>query len=69
MTNESLTSQVRGVDVWHINADETRALDYNDFNQPLLYQPDQYRASDHDPIVVYLMLGDFENIFLPFVKK
>jgi predicted extracellular nuclease len=32
----------------NINADEPRALDYNDFNQPGLYNPDQYRASDHE---------------------
>jgi predicted extracellular nuclease len=63
----SLDSQVTGVGVWHINADEPRALDYNDDivdagessgntpeNQPYLYQPDQYRSSDHDAIVVGL---------------
>ena len=38
--------------VWHINADEPSALDYNNYNQPLLYNPDPYRASDHDPVVV-----------------
>ncbi|MCI0709997.1 MAG: ExeM/NucH family extracellular endonuclease, partial [Chloroflexi bacterium] len=63
----SLDAQVTGVGIWHINSDEPRALDYNDNivdagestgntpeNQPYLYQPDQFRASDHDPIVVGL---------------
>ena len=29
-----------------------RALDYNDYNQPGLYNPDAYRSSDHDPVLV-----------------
>ncbi|MCB8982366.1 MAG: ExeM/NucH family extracellular endonuclease [Ardenticatenaceae bacterium] len=37
---------------WHINSDEPRALDYNNFNQPFFFNPDQYRASDHDPVLV-----------------
>ncbi|MCP4715751.1 MAG: PKD domain-containing protein, partial [Deltaproteobacteria bacterium] len=37
---------------------EPPALDYNDYNQTILYQPDQYRSSDHDPIVVGLSLGE-----------
>jgi len=59
LSSNSLTSQVSGVTVWQINADEPRALDYNDFNQPSLYTDSQYRASDHDPILVGLnLIGD-----------
>ncbi len=48
---------VTGVAEWHINADEPVALDYNnEFNQPLLYHPDAFRSSDHDPVVVGLDL-------------
>jgi len=36
-------------------SDEPRGLDYNDFNQPDLFNPDQFRASDHDAIVVNLL--------------
>ncbi len=54
--NASLTSQVTGVIEWHINADEPSALDYNDYNQPDLYSPDPYRASDHDPVIIGLGL-------------
>jgi hypothetical protein len=59
----SLTnSQVAGVVEWHINADEPSVLDYNtDFKSAgqiaSLYAPDQYRVSDHDPIVVGLTLN------------
>jgi predicted extracellular nuclease len=57
----SLTAQVSGVGEWHINADEPAVLDYNDdFKSPgqlsSLYAPDQFRISDHDPVVVGLDL-------------
>ncbi|MCK5633908.1 MAG: ExeM/NucH family extracellular endonuclease, partial [Anaerolineales bacterium] len=54
LSNSSLTSQVQGAAVWHINADEPSALNYNDYNQPDLYTLDPYRASDHDPVLVGL---------------
>jgi predicted extracellular nuclease len=56
LANPSLTLQVTGVVEWHINADEPSALDYNDFNQPDLYNADPFRASDHDPVIVGLAL-------------
>ncbi len=45
-----LLARVTDVAIWHINADEPVALDYNDYNQAALYQPDAYRAADHDPL-------------------
>ncbi|MBN2549281.1 MAG: ExeM/NucH family extracellular endonuclease [Anaerolineales bacterium] len=50
----SLLDQVSGVTDFHINADEPSAFDYNDYNQPVLYQDDMYRFADHDPTVVGL---------------
>jgi hypothetical protein len=57
----SLTAQVSGVGDYHINADEPSVLDYNtDFKtanlQSTLYAPDQFRISDHDPVIVGLCL-------------
>ena len=52
LASPDLSPLVTGAAFWHINADESRALDYNDFNQPLLYNPDQFRSSDHDPVMV-----------------
>jgi len=57
--SQSLRSQVTGVTEYHINADEPSVLDYNtDFKSAAqrasLYAPDQYRVSDHDPVVVGL---------------
>ena len=51
--------EVTGVGEWHINADEPAVLDYNtEFKSAgqvaSLYAPDQFRISDHDPILVGL---------------
>jgi predicted extracellular nuclease len=55
-----LTDEVMGVTVWHINADEPDILDYDmTFKQPAqdaLYEPNAYRSSDHDPVIVGLDL-------------
>lgn len=68
LASGALARQVVGVQEWHTNADEPSALDYNNYNQPLLYHPDAFRASDHDPVVVTLLPGA-TNLFLPVVGK
>jgi predicted extracellular nuclease len=57
----SVQPQVAGVYEWHINSDEPSVLDYNtNFKtanlQSTLYAPDQFRISDHDPVIVDLAL-------------
>jgi 5'-nucleotidase len=49
---------VTGVDIWNINSGESVGLEYSRFNYNAvqLWQPDQFRASDHDPVVVGLDL-------------
>ena len=67
--NASLTAQVTGVADWHINADEIPLFDYNDnvkdtgeaaFEKESdtlpLYTPNEFRTSDHDPVIVGLNL-------------
>jgi hypothetical protein len=61
LASTSLQAQVTGVTEWHINADEPGVLDYNtNFKsvgqQVSLYAPDQYRVSDHDPVLVGVRL-------------
>jgi predicted extracellular nuclease len=69
LANASLLPQVTSITERHINADEPRALDYHeDFKDrglqrpksPVqlqsLYNPDPYRSSDHDTVVVELLL-------------
>ncbi len=62
LASASLVSQVSGVADYHINSDEPNVLDYNtEFKSAgqvvSLYAPDQFRISDHDPVVVGLTLN------------
>ncbi len=62
LANGSLASQVSGAAKWHINADEPNVLDYNTNFKSAgqinnLYNPDAFRSSDHDPVVVGLNLN------------
>jgi len=58
LATESLLHEVTGADIWHINADEPSVIDYNlEFKPQDLYQPDVYRASDHDPVLIGIDLG------------
>lgn len=55
-TDATAFDSVTGADVWNINSVESLALEYSRFNYNIadLYAPDQFRASDHDPVVVGL---------------
>jgi predicted extracellular nuclease len=55
LVSPSLARRVTGVDIWHINADEALFQDYNtEFNPEGFYEPDPFRSSDHDPVLVGL---------------
>lgn len=62
MADADLVDNVTGATIWHINADEPLVLDYNlDFGRdPAIFEPNAYRASDHDPVVVGLELSTFD---------
>jgi uncharacterized repeat protein (TIGR01451 family) len=62
LASAALLPDVTGATAWHINSDEPGVLDYNEEYKSTdqltsLYAPDQYRASDHDPIIVGLDLS------------
>ncbi|MGO4592821.1 ExeM/NucH family extracellular endonuclease [Leifsonia sp. 2TAF2] len=59
LASPSLNAAITGADVWNINSGESVALEYSRYNYNVtnLYAPDQYRSSDHDPIVVGLGLA------------
>ncbi len=62
LASASLVETASGAEVWHINADEPKVLDYNmeykSANQKTnLYASDSFRASDHDPIIIGINLG------------
>jgi predicted extracellular nuclease len=69
LSTPSVTPQITDVAFWHINADEPSVIDYNtEFKAPNLcsgvpcspdlYQPHAFRATDHDPVMVGLSLGE-----------
>ena len=70
LANASLLPSVTGMTEWHINADEVNVLDYNDDIQDPgeasferkssalpIYEPNGFRSSDHDPLVIGLDLA------------
>ena len=60
LANATLADQVTAAKAWHINADEPDLLDYDTSYkqdaQDALYEPNAYRSSDHDPVVIGLQL-------------
>ena len=72
LADEALATRVTGAEVWHVNADEVPAIDYQlsaEFGVPFnrrfrtpeiaeaYYDPSAFRSSDHDPVVIGLQLG------------
>jgi len=62
MSIAALSRQVTNTCMCHINADEPSVLDYNTEYKSAgqvisLYAADEYRSSDHDPVIVDLELG------------
>jgi predicted extracellular nuclease len=60
LASSTLNANVSGATIWHINADEPDLIDYDTSfkgpNQEVVYAPDAYRSSDHDPVIVGLDL-------------
>ncbi len=79
LASAGLLPQVEGASELHINADEPDLLDYDtSFKKPaqvLLYEPNAYRASDHDPVLVGIDLGVDDpdplvaRLWLPLLRR
>jgi len=71
LANQQMAQDIVDVNFWHINADEPDLIDYDTTfkgpNQDLLYAPDAYRSSDHDPVIVTLQLK--ATLYLPLIFK
>ena len=52
LASPALAAALVRAQIWHIDADEPKLLDYHLDNPPELYRPDPRRCSDHDPILV-----------------
>ncbi len=59
LSSPTLTSQVTGATVFHINADELNMFEYQNAST---YQANMYRCSDHDPVIVGLRLGNPSSV-------
>jgi uncharacterized protein len=63
LASASMFGQVKGAADWHINSDEPDVLDYDTSFKPpeqdALYEPNAYRTSDHDPVLVGLNLVNY----------
>ncbi|AUC89303.1 MAG: hypothetical protein CL600_11865 [Alteromonas sp.] len=61
LSSSVLTEQVINTQVWHINADEPDIFDYDtSFKkdaQDALFEPNAFRSSDHDPVIVGINLN------------
>ncbi|MDQ0754264.1 ExeM/NucH family extracellular endonuclease [Arthrobacter sp. B3I4] len=58
LASPAANAVVTGADIWNINSVESVALEYSRYNNNVTdyYVPNQFRASDHDPVVVGLDL-------------
>jgi Ca2+-binding RTX toxin-like protein len=65
LSSSTLTLQVTGAAEWHVNADEPDVVDYDTTFKPAgqeaLYEPNAFRSSDHDSIIVGLDLRPMCN--------
>ncbi|MGZ4487509.1 MAG: ExeM/NucH family extracellular endonuclease [Nocardioides sp.] len=62
--NAAALADVTGVDIWNNNADESVAWEYSrtNYNVTDFYQPNQFRASDHDPEVIGIDVPGFPAV-------
>ena len=58
LANPAMQQLVAGADIWNINSGESVAFEYSrdNYNVTDFYQPNMFRASDHDPEIVGLDL-------------
>jgi VCBS repeat-containing protein len=64
LASSSLTGQVTGITEWHINSLEPSILGYSsEFTDPAWFNADDpYSASDHDPLLIGLDLGNYMDL-------
>ncbi|MCP4427888.1 MAG: ExeM/NucH family extracellular endonuclease [Chloroflexi bacterium] len=68
LANPEMLAQITGTTVWHINSDEPDILDYDTTYkqdaQDDLYEPNAYRSSDHDPVIIGLNLVNTDVVYV-----
>ncbi|OJX96153.1 MAG: hypothetical protein BGO96_07745 [Micrococcales bacterium 73-15] len=71
LLNDVALSRATGADIWQINSGEPLALEYSRYNYhgAIYYEPNAYRSSDHDPVIVGLEAADDNpNVDLSFLN-
>ncbi len=67
LATDAMADQVTDTQAWHVNADEPRLPNWDAYKssdrrvipyEARYFTPDQFRASDHDPIVIGIDLDD-----------
>ena len=66
LATAELAAKVTGLTHWNINAVESFAYQYT--GDPELYAPDPFRSSDHDPLVVGIVLDKRCHGLVPAVR-
>jgi predicted extracellular nuclease len=66
MATDPLTDKVTGLAHWNINAVESVAYQYD--GDPALYAADQFRSSDHDPLILGIDLEERCAGLLPTMR-
>ncbi|MDO5752110.1 ExeM/NucH family extracellular endonuclease [Arthrobacter sp.] len=58
LASPAAEAAVTGADIWNINSPESVAMNYSryNYNATNFYEPNQFAASDHDPVIVGLNL-------------
>jgi uncharacterized repeat protein (TIGR01451 family) len=65
LVTSALAGRVTGATTWHINADEASVLGYSTlYNPPSVYEPNAFRSSDHDPVILGLELDPILAAFV-----
>ncbi|WP_343319220.1 ExeM/NucH family extracellular endonuclease [Arthrobacter sp. TMP15] len=59
LASPAANSLITGADIWNINSAESVAMGYSRYNTNItnFYTPDQFSASDHDPVLVGLNMS------------
>jgi predicted extracellular nuclease len=66
LATAELSAKVTDLAHWNINAVESFSYQYT--GDPALYAPDQYRSSDHDPLVLGIDLGEQCHGLAPTIR-
>ena len=74
MSSASLTPQVTGATIWHLNSDEPDILDYDTsfkstYSAGLFEPANPFRSSDHDAVLVGLSLTSLDPTVTPEPDK